>query len=107
LQLVTRLDTQQEQLNNLQAEVANASPVASRPTQLEVSQGQCAIPKREALSVPVDNITLPDLRADGAAMSQAIWMVDSLDIGLLVKGGNRDYYLMNWIFTNLSRVPYL
>jgi hypothetical protein len=34
--------------------------------------------------VPVDNITLLDLRADGAAMSQAIRMVDALDIGLQV-----------------------
>jgi hypothetical protein len=83
-QLVTRLDSQQEQLNYLQAAVANSSPVASRP--LELSQGQGAISKRscaqEALSWPVDNITLPDLRADSAAMSQAVRMVDSLDIGM-------------------------
>jgi hypothetical protein len=89
-QLVTRLDSQQEQLNHLKAAVANSSPVASRP--LEVRQGQGAIPKRscaqEALSVPVDNITLPDLRADGAAMSQAIRMVDSLDIGMQGNSGS-------------------
>jgi hypothetical protein len=65
-QLVTRLDSQQEQLNHLHAAVANTSPVTSRPTQVEVSHSQGAIPKRscaqEALSVPVDNITLPDTR---------------------------------------------
>jgi hypothetical protein len=85
-QLVTRLDSQPKQLNHLQTAVANASPVASHPTQVEVSQSQGAIPKRscaqEALSVSVDNITLTDLRADAAAMSQAVRMVDSLDIGL-------------------------
>jgi hypothetical protein len=89
-QLVTRLDSQQEQLNHLQAAVASSSPVASRP--LEVTQGQSAIPKRscaqEAFSVPVDNITLPDLRADGAAMSQAIRMVDSLDTGMQGNSGS-------------------
>jgi hypothetical protein len=81
-QLVTRLDSQQELLNLLQTAVASAPPVVSRPSQVEVSQG--AIPKRsctqEALSV--DNITLPDLRADGTSMSQVVRMVDSLDLGL-------------------------
>jgi hypothetical protein len=87
---VTRLDSQQEQLNHLQAPLAISSPVASRP--LEITQGSGAIPKRscaqEALSVPVDNITLPDLRADGAAMSQAAWMVDLLDTGMQGNSGS-------------------
>jgi hypothetical protein len=30
----------------------------------------------------VDNVTLPDVRADGASMSQAVRMVDSLVLGL-------------------------
>jgi hypothetical protein len=77
------MDSQQEQLNHLQAAMANSS-VVSRP--LEVTEGQGAIPKRscaqEALSGSVDDISLPALRADGAAMSQAIRMVDALDIGM-------------------------
>jgi hypothetical protein len=37
-QLVTSLDSQQEQLNHLQSAMASSALVASRPTQLEVSQ---------------------------------------------------------------------
>jgi hypothetical protein len=43
-QLVTRLDSQQEQLNLLQAVVASAAPVVSHPSPAEVGQG--VIPKR-------------------------------------------------------------
>jgi hypothetical protein len=50
-QLVTRFDSQQEQLNHLQTAMANASPVASCRTQLEVSQSQGAIPKRSGSSI--------------------------------------------------------
>jgi hypothetical protein len=51
-----------------------------------VAQGQGAITKhscaQEALSGSVDDVSLPALRADGAAMFQAVRMVDSLDIGM-------------------------
>jgi hypothetical protein len=81
-QLVTRLDVQQDQLNMLQAVVASAPPAVSHSSPVVPSQG--AIPKRscaqEALSG--DNISLSELRADGALMSQATRRVDSLDLGV-------------------------
>jgi hypothetical protein len=77
------MDSQQEQLNHLQAAMANSS-VVPRPS--EVTQGQGAIPKRscaqEALSGPIHDVTLPALRADGVAMSQAVRMLDALDTGI-------------------------
>jgi hypothetical protein len=81
-QLVTRLDSQQEQLNLLQMAVASTTPVVSHSSPAEVGQG--AILKRSCTqeALLVDNVTLPDLRADRASMSQAIRMVDSLDLGL-------------------------
>jgi hypothetical protein len=79
-QLVTRLDSQQEQLNLLQTAVACATPVVSHSSSAEAGQG--VILKRscgqEALLV--DYVTLQDLRADGASMSQAVRMVDSLGL---------------------------
>jgi hypothetical protein len=81
-QLVTGLDSQQEQLNLLQTAVASAAPVVSHSSSAEAGQG--AIPERSCSqeALLADNVTLQDLRADGASMLQEVRMVDFPRFGI-------------------------